>query len=293
MASLSITFLVYDVLRSKLYPVRIGRPAISKTRSDLIVVGLFIYPSLLPVEVQTALLNKLVHRDLSDPNHKTNLHLHYHMPATSTENGKAASFFDLDHSLTVQPKDPNIHKPISVTQMLEKKLRWVTLGGQYDWTQKVYPKGDQPEFPSDVAELLQGFFPSVDPQAAILNLYSPGDTLSLHRDVSEECDRGLISLSIGCDAIFLAANSDGSEMATIRLCSGDALLMSGKSRFAWHAVPKVLPGTCPKTIQPWPANSVGFAHEQWRGWLTNKRINLNVRQMRDGTAPSQDVPIDS
>lgn len=248
----------------------------------LIVVGLFIFPSLFPIEIQVALLDKLLHRDLSNPDHKTNLHLFYHMPTISTVDGKNGSLFNLEQSLSVLPKDPSIHRPISATQVLEKKLRWVTLGGQYDWTEKIYPTGAQPAFPRDVADLLRGFFPSVDPQAAILNFYSPGDTLSLHRDVSEECDRGLISLSIGCEALFLVANSDGTESATIRLRSGDVLIMSGESRYAWHAVPKVLSGTCPEPVQSWPGSAMNTEYEQWRGWLANKRINLNVRQMRDG-----------
>lgn len=168
-----------------------------------------------------------------------------------------------------------------MTQVLGKKLRWVTLGGQYDWTQKVYPDERPPDFPEDIANLLRGVFPSVDPQAAILNFYSPGDTLSLHRDVSEYCDRGLISLSIGCDALFLVANADGTESMTIRLHSGDVILMTGSSRYAWHAVPKVLPNTCPDSLKMWPALAGGSHYEQWRGWLANKRINLNVRQMRD------------
>lgn len=245
------------------------------------MVGLFIFPALLPNEVQITLLNKLLHRDLNNSNHKTNVHLHYHMPATPNADSKTVSFFELEKLSIVRPKDPTVHKPISVDQLLEKKLRWVTLGGQYDWTEKVYPQGEHPDFPKDVAHFLQGLFPLVNPQAAILNFYSPGDTLSLHRDVSEECDRGLISLSIGCEAIFLVANSDGTESATLRLRSGDALLMSGESRYAWHAVPKVLSGTCPKPLQSWPASPAGIDYEQWRGWLANKRINLNVRQMRD------------
>lgn len=203
------------------------------------------------------------------------------MPKPSTDHESYASLFELDRRSAIQGLDPSIHKPITMTQVLERKLRWVTLGGQYDWTQKVYPDETPPEFPKDIADLLRGAFPSVDPQAAILNFYSPGDTLSLHRDVSEYCDRGLISLSIGCDALFLVANSDGTESATIRLRSGDVVLMSDQSRYAWHAVPKVLSGTCPDSLRAWPAVTGDANHEQWRGWLANKRINLNVRQMRD------------
>lgn len=250
----------------------------------LIMVGLVLVPSLFPCSVQEALLDKLLHRDLGQPDHKTNLDLHYdvHEQISShlqTEISAALpSLFELDPRFQLKPLDSNMHKCITLRQVLEKKLRWVTLGGQYDWTNKVYPEEKPPRFPSDIADVIRGAFPDLEPQAAILNFYSPGDTLSVHRDVSEECDQGLVSISIGCDALFMVAGVDGENPIIIRLRSGDAVLMSGDSRYAWHAVPKVLAGTCNPEIQDWPAGP--HCDSQWRGWLANKRINLNVRQMR-------------
>lgn len=65
----------------------------------------------------------------------------------------------------------------------------------------------------------------------------------------------------------------------LRLRSGDAIYMSQEARYAWHGVPKVLKGTCPDYLEDWPAEDGKY--EEWRGWMKNKRINLNVRQMRD------------
>lgn len=183
--------------------------------------------------------------------------------------------------LTFQPKDPTIHKPFKTQQYLNKKLRWITLGGQYDWTNKVYPDGPPPPFPPDIKTLVETLFP-MKAEAAIVNLYSPGDTLSLHRDVSEECDQPLASISLGCDGIFVigldgAEEGDEARIATLRLRSGDAVLMSGESRYAWHAVPKVLEGTCPEWMREWP----GSEYPEWEAWMERKRINLNVRQMFD------------
>lgn len=247
-----------------------------------------VFPSLLTPHLQVALLEKLLHRDLSDPEHKTNLHLHYDIQyptvkAGDSQNagGCSSSFFSSDRSTIMKPKDPSVHRPLTITQVLDSKLRWVTLGGQYDWTNKIYPKEVPPTFPPDIASLLQTLFPSVYAQAAILNFYSPGDTLSVHRDVSEECDRGLISISIGCDSLFIAGNEDGTEVITLRLRSGDAILMSGESRYAWHAVPKIVPDTCPSWLQSWPDVNGTHKYEAWHGWMGNKRINLNVRQMKD------------
>ena len=160
-------------------------------------VGLLIYPSLLPPQVQLSLLDRLLHRDISDPAHKTNVHLHHHVPYPES------SYFDpCSSTLTFHPKDPNLHKPLTTTQFLQKKLRWCTLGGQYDWTAKQYPSDAPPPFPPDLKYLIERIFP-MKAEAAILNLYSPGDTLSLHRDVAETSATGLISVSLGCDAIFV------------------------------------------------------------------------------------------
>lgn len=222
------------------------------------ISGLIVYPSFLTAEHQLLLLDKLFNRDLLDPRHKTNVHMHYQVPYPKD------SFFAHDAVFTSES-----HTPFSVKAFLEKKLRWMTLGGQYDWTNKVY-LDDIPPFPEDIAKILEPF--PMKAEAAIVNLYSPGDTLSLHRDVSEECNRPLVSLSIGCECVFVVGLD---RPVSLRLRSGDAVLMSGESRYAWHGVARVIAGTCPEWLKDWP----GDQYEDWRGWMSRKRINLNVRQM--------------
>ncbi|KAK4691607.1 hypothetical protein P7C71_g5423, partial [Lecanoromycetidae sp. Uapishka_2] len=53
---------------------------------------------------------------------------------------------------------------------------------------QIYEAQDIP----DIAAFIHGLFPEMKPEAAIVNVYTPGDTLSLHRDVSEECENGLM-----------------------------------------------------------------------------------------------------
>jgi len=244
--------------------------------------------------VQKILLKHLVHRDLSEPHHQTNLHLHYDLPYPKPGDDGETSFFSYppDSSVRFEPKDLEVHKPLNIKQVLERKLHWVTLGGQYDWTNRIYPGEKPPEFPQDVASFLETIFPETLAQAAIVNFYTPGDTMMMHRDVSEETDKGLVSISIGCDSLFMIAPNDVGKMTEeergamdsrgyllLRIRSGDALYMTKESRFAWHGVPKVLKGTCPAYLEDWPAEDGKY--EEWRGWMKNKRINLNVRQMRD------------
>lgn len=204
-----------------------------------------------------------------------------------------SSFFSIEQpeKFLICPKDPTVHKTLNASQLLNKKLRWITLGGQYDWTNKIYPESSPPAFPPDLAQLLCALFPDMVSQAAIVNFYSPGDTLSLHRDVAEDCNRGLASISIGCDGIFILGldgnnqqptaetDSKAARILAIRLRSGDAVYMDGESRFAWHGVPQIIPDTCPDWLKDWPA--VDGEYEHWKGWMASKRINLNVRQMWD------------
>lgn len=257
-------------------------------------------PSLLPPETQLTLLSRLLHRDLAQPCHLTNIHTHFHVSYPPS----ASSFFTLpptSPAAVAHPKDPSVHRPLNIAQLLNKKMRWTTLGGQYDWTAKRYPDTTPPAFPSDVKAMLEDIFINTKADAAIVNLYSPGDTLSVHRDVAESSGTGLISISLGCDAIFVIGTSSESLATTgetkgatctsqteervlaIRLQSGSAVYMSGASRFAWHGVPQIVPNTCPTYLESWPAGQAvdDTEFESWRGWMARKRINVNVRQMWD------------
>jgi alkylated DNA repair protein alkB family protein 1 len=218
---------------------------------------------------------------LSNPAHLTNIHAHYNIsyPPAST------SFFSVPPSSqdpVATPLDPVVHRPLTIAQLLNKKMRWTTLGGQYDWTAKRYPDSAPPPFPPDIKELLEGIFTDTKAEAAIVNLYSPGDTLSVHRDVAETSSHGLISLSLGCDAMFVIGTND--KAFTLRLKSGSAVYMSGASRFAWHGVPQIVAESCPEYLQDWPGGEKG-EYEEWKGWMAGKRVNLNVRQM--GNRPCQ------
>ena len=286
------------------------------------VPGLCFIPGLLSEDKQIGLLSRLLHRDLSDSRHLTNLHKHYTIPydsisslpgnADSTEKDNSMaieessaarySFFRLaaNSPCLLSPHDAAIHRPLTISQFLNKKLRWITLGGQFDWTTKQYPRDPPPLFPKDIANLIQNAFPKTTPEAAIVNIYSPGDTLSLHRDVSEASNQGLVSISIGCEAVFLAGLEGGSlpRAIAVRLRSGDAVYMTGASRYAWHGVPCIIPNSCPSWLRAWPDLSVlpagsaavdqqgtnlgcSGSFESWRDWMASKRINLNVRQMFD------------
>lgn len=228
--------------------------------------GLQIFPGLIPSRVQKQIVTETVEHYIPEKLHKSNLTPHYELP-------ERLELFNLPSDLTVIPKPEfSFLKPLTIAQIRESKLRWITLGGQYNWTDKVYPSFEKgspefPEFPAKLANLLKSIF-HINPQAAIINFYSPGDTLSPHQDVAEVCNADLISLSIGCDCIFYCATSRTEEPLSILLQSGDVVIMGGKSRKAFHGVGRVFENTCPE-----------YLLDIYESWMSSKRINVNVRQM--------------
>lgn len=267
-------------------------------------------PALLPKPAQILLLNTLMHHMLAAPHHKTNVHAHHEIPYRATHAAHAGSsrndhlntaddvpgelavpfeksFFNIspESSELFQPLNPKTHDPMKISQFLRQKLRWLTLGAQYDWTKKTYPTTDCPSFPEELSKFTRKLFPGMKPEAAIVNIYSPGDTLSVHRDVSEESGNGLVSISLGCDGIFVAGIEDGDrknpKSVAVRVRSGDAIFMCGPSRFSWHGVPQIMADTCPNWLKRWPAEENYNIYDEWSGWMLDKRINLNMRQVID------------
>ncbi|KAL1627120.1 hypothetical protein SLS56_006543 [Neofusicoccum ribis] len=281
--------------------------------------------------------SQLMHRDLADPKHKINLEADYHIPYPLAKQQPApesdvtpsvSEDSDLRASVTVprsffgypqcspdkvlDPKnDKSDIKPLNMAQFLAKKLRWLTLGAQYDWPTRSYGKTTTP-FPSDLTRLVMGLFPYIRPESGVVLIYSGKDYMPVHRDVSELCERALASFSLGCDGIFVLAKDEndssteasakgkGEEEQTpiaprrrpdktvaIRVRSGDCIVLSGEARWAWHAMPRTIAGTCPEPLAKWPVGTPGATEEEkkaygkWKGYMGAKRINISCRQVWD------------
>ena len=84
-----------------------------------------------------------------------------------------------------------------------------------------------------------------DPQACLINYYGPTAKLGLHRDQDEQAkDAPILSISLGDTALFrLGGPERKSATRSMRLGSGDVLLLSGASRHWFHGVDRILPGT--------------------------------------------------
>ncbi|KAJ5316811.1 hypothetical protein N7508_001319 [Penicillium antarcticum] len=260
------------------------------------ISGLLMIPALFPTTVQAELLSRMFHRDLSSPEYQTNIHLHYDVTYPENEETHAPkSFFGDDSTRIFESKDPQLHEPLDVQSFLEKRLRWIALGIQHEGTANMV-SGEIPSIPGDIAKLMSAIFPDRSAHAAIVDIHSTRDTqpIHLHRDVGKDSDTGLMSVSFGCDGLFLVSHDDGNGCEVLRLRSGDTVYMNGVSRFAWHGVPKILPSSCPAWLANWPSLGENFPgmppgpYQMWEGWMSSKRITLNVQQR-----PTSHIPKDS
>lgn len=84
-----------------------------------------------------------------------------------------------------------------------------------------------------------------EPDTALINFYDGQARMGMHQDKDERSDAPVVSLSIGDSCLFRFGNPEtrGRPYTDVRLASGDLFVFGGPSRFAYHGVPKVYPGT--------------------------------------------------
>lgn len=168
-----------------------------------------------------------------------------------------------------------------------ESMRWASLGYHYDWTARKYSKDIKSTFPCDFAELLSELAGCVDqvlkPEAAIINYYPCGSVMSGHIDDAEHAmNEPLVSLSIGCPCVFLIGGRTKDIVpVSLLLRSGDVVIMSGESRYCYHAVASVFShkylGTLEDSfrIEEYPRSSV----DPILKYLLLSRVNLNARRV--------------
>lgn len=83
------------------------------------------------------------------------------------------------------------------------------------------------------------------PDAGLVNFYDAAARMGMHQDREEVSGAPVVSLSIGDSCVFRFGNTRdrGRPWTDVELESGDLFVFGGPSRFAFHGVPKVYPGT--------------------------------------------------
>lgn len=85
------------------------------------------------------------------------------------------------------------------------------------------------------------------PDAALANYYDAGARMGMHQDKDERVNAPVVSLSIGDSCQFRFGNTENRSRPyrDVTLASGDLFVFGGASRFAYHGVPRIYPGTAP------------------------------------------------
>lgn len=146
------------------------------------------------------------------------------------------------------PTMPKTGKPMRVRMTNCGALGWVTDKERGYRYQAFHPVTKKP-WPSMPERLLSLWHELADyphdPQACLVNFYGPEAKLGLHQDRDEE-DFGapVLSVSLGDSCRFRIGGSNRSDgTASLRLNSGDIVLLAGRSRLAYHGVDRIYPGT--------------------------------------------------
>ncbi|QBK29285.1 alpha-ketoglutarate-dependent dioxygenase AlkB family protein [Roseitalea porphyridii] len=153
------------------------------------------------------------------------------------------------------PVMPRTGKPMSVRMSNCGPLGWVTdkqNGYRYQPTHPVTGEA-WPAMPPSIVALWDRFAGyEHPPEACLVNFYAPDTRMGLHQDRDEaDFDAPVLSVSLGDDCLFRVGGSTrGGKTVSLRLQSGDVLVLGGASRLAYHGVDRIYPGTSMLLKQP-------------------------------------------
>jgi alkylated DNA repair protein (DNA oxidative demethylase) len=146
------------------------------------------------------------------------------------------------------PRMPRSGAPMSVLMTNCGSLGWVTDAERGYRYQAAHPETGAPWPP--IPEILLkawrelGGYPH-EPQACLVNYYAPSARMGLHQDKDErDFAAPVVSLSLGATGLFRVGGLKRSDPTrSLRLASGDAVVLGGEGRLAYHGVDRILPGT--------------------------------------------------
>jgi alkylated DNA repair protein (DNA oxidative demethylase) len=145
------------------------------------------------------------------------------------------------------PRMPVSGRPFSVRMTNCGPLGWVSdeRGYRYQPTHPVTgePWPPMPEIVLQAWRELAGY--PHPPEACLVNYYAPGTRLGLHQDKDEaDFSAPVVSLSLGDDAVFRVGGTHRKDPTrAFRLRSGDAVVLGGKARLAYHGIDRIFSGT--------------------------------------------------
>jgi DNA oxidative demethylase len=143
------------------------------------------------------------------------------------------------------PRMPRSGKPFSVRMTNCGELGWVSDEAGYRY-QATHPESGEPwpPIPNIVIAAWRELarYPHL-PQACLINFYSPIARMGLHQDRDEQDFAApVVSLSLGDTCLFRIGLTRRNSQS-LRLASGDAVVLGGNARLAFHGVDRIMPAT--------------------------------------------------
>jgi DNA oxidative demethylase len=159
----------------------------------------------------------------------------------------AALRANLDAAPLYTPRMPKSGKPMSVRMSNCGPLGWVTDEAGYRY-QPIHPETGAP-WPS-IPDILLAAWGELSgyphpPEACLVNFYDASARMGAHQDRDEEDFAApVVSLSLGDTCLFRIGGTRRSDPTrSFPLSSGDALVLGGEARLAFHGVDRIMPGT--------------------------------------------------
>lgn len=147
-----------------------------------------------------------------------------------------------------RPAMPRTGKPLSVRMTNFGPLGWVTDKARGYRYEPAHPVTGDP-WPPIPGSLLSLWREETDypapPEACLVNFYDAGARMGLHVDWDEEAAHApVVSVSLGDDALFrLGGPERKGKTESMRLKSGDVVILGGRSRRFYHGVDRIYPAT--------------------------------------------------
>ncbi len=144
---------------------------------------------------------------------------------------------------------PRSGRPFSVLMSNCGTLGWVSDKAGYRY-QATHPVTRQawPAMPASLMRIWQemsGY--GAEAECCLINFYNSEAKLGLHRDNDEEeHEAPIISISLGDTALFrFGGPQRKGPTSSVRLNSGDIVIMGGTSRLNYHGIDRIYPETSP------------------------------------------------
>lgn len=146
------------------------------------------------------------------------------------------------------PAMPKTGKEMSVRMTNCGALGWVTDKERGYRYQPVHPVTGEPWPP--IPERLQQLWHHISefpmpPEACLVNFYSDTAKMGQHQDRDEQnLNAPVVSVSLGDACQFRFGGTKRTDKTqSLRLSSGDVIVLGGEGRLAYHGVDRIYPGT--------------------------------------------------